>query len=62
MEEALKCLNIVPKFLAKRSNVMWNILLAMVKEAKEVAGNILIIKAVCLQMEYKRQTEITVHN
>lgn len=42
VEEALKYLKIVLKILAKRSHLMWNILLASEMEAKELAGSILV--------------------
>lgn len=43
MEVAIKSLNIAPKILSKRSNDMWNILLATEEEAKKLAGCILVI-------------------
>lgn len=44
MEGALKCLNIAPNLLAKRSNAMWDILLATEEEARSLAGSILSTK------------------
>lgn len=51
MEEALKTVNLAPRVLARRSNAMWDILLAN-EEAKKLAGTILMTKAVRLQTEY----------
>lgn len=57
VEEALKYLQIVPKILAKRSNVMWDL------EAKKLAGSFLMTKSLWLQTEYvgTRQTRVTLH-
>lgn len=52
LEEALKSLNIAPKVLARRSNTMWNILLATEQEAKQLAGSVLLTAVIQLQMEY----------
>lgn len=49
-KDTMKSLQIAPKVLAKRSNVMWDIVL---EEAKKLAGCVLITKAGRLQMEYK---------
>lgn len=49
MEEALKSLKIGPRILARRSNALKDILLAA-EEAKQLAGNTLTTKSVCLQM------------
>lgn len=49
MEEAVKSLQIKPKFLAKRSNTMWDITLPNEKEAKMLAGSVLMSKLVRLQ-------------
>lgn len=40
MEEMLKSLEIGPKFLAKRSNAMWDVLLAKEEKARQLASNI----------------------
>lgn len=63
MEEALKSFQIVPKVLAKRSNVIWDILLVNVEEAKRLARSVLTTKTVRLQTEYMgtRCTKITLH-
>lgn len=63
MEESLKSLNNAPKFLARKSNAMWVILLASEQEAKQLAESIQMVKSVRLQTEYKgtRKTRITVH-
>lgn len=63
MEEALKSLNIEAKVLARRSNAMWDILLATKDSAKALAGNILTTKSVRLQTEYlgTRKTRVTLH-
>lgn len=50
-EEAIKSLNIGPKVLARRSNTMWEILLANKQEANQLAGSILMSKVVWLQTE-----------
>lgn len=52
MEKATKDLKIGPKMLAKRSYAIWNILLATEEEAKQLAGIIIMAKAVRLQTEY----------
>lgn len=52
MEEALKCLEIGPKILARKSNALWVILLATDEEAKQLAGSTLATKSVRLQTEY----------
>lgn len=44
MEEALRSLQIALKVLAKRSNVMWDILLANEEEAKLLIGSVLTTK------------------
>lgn len=49
MEEALKALNVVPRILARRSNALWDILLANEKEAKKLARSILTTKTVRMQ-------------
>lgn len=58
MEEALKCLNIGAKVLARRSNAIWNVLVET-----ENAAEPLITKSVRLQMEYMgtRRTKVTLH-
>lgn len=63
MEEALKCLKIVPKILCKRSNAMWDILLASEEETKQLSGSILRTKTLRLQTEYMgtRRTRVTLH-
>lgn len=52
MEEALKSLRIVAKILERRSNAMWDILLATEDAANSLDGSITITKAVRLQTEY----------
>lgn len=52
MEEVLKALNISPNVLARRSNAMWDILLATEKEVKQLAGSIRMMKNVRLQTMY----------
>lgn len=44
---------------AKQSNVMWNILLATEKAAKELAGSILTTESVSLQTEYMGTRKMT---
>lgn len=63
MEEALKTLNVAPRMLARRSNALWDILLADEEEAKKLAGSILMTKNVRMQTEYMgtRKTRVTVH-
>lgn len=63
MEEALTCLNIITKMLARRSNPMWDILLTSEEEAKTLAGCILTTKSVRTQTEYMgaERTKITLH-
>lgn len=63
IEEALKNLSIEPKMLPRRSNVMWNILLATEQEARQLVRSVLMSKAVWLQIEYMgiRGTKITIH-
>lgn len=45
LEEALKSLNVGPKILAKRSNALWNILLALKEEVKQLVGSIVSTKS-----------------
>lgn len=52
MEETLKSLLIAPKILMKRSNSIWDSLLATEEETKLLAGSILTTKAIRLQTEY----------
>lgn len=52
IEEALKYLKIAPKILTKWSNAMWDILLALEEEAKNLAGIILMTNSLWLQIEY----------
>lgn len=65
MDEALQTLNVVPNVLSKRSNTMWDILLATEDKAKRLAGNIgrLTTKSVRLQSECMdtRKTRITLY-
>lgn len=63
MEEAVKSLQIKPKFLAKRSNTKWDIPLPNVKEANMWTGSVLMYKLVRLQTEYMGSwsTRITLH-
>lgn len=63
MQEALKTLNVSPRVLARRSNALWDILLANEEEAKKLAGSILTTKTVRMQTEYMgtRKTRVTVH-
>lgn len=63
MEEALKALKINPKVLARRTNALWDILLATEQQAKVLAGSVLITKSLCLQTEYMgtRRTKVTIH-
>lgn len=51
MDQARKSLTVAPKLLARRSNAMWDILLANVEEAKTLAESILITKSVRLQID-----------
>lgn len=64
LEEALKSLKIGSKILARRSNATWDILLATENAAKDLAGSILIIKAVRLQTEYlgTRKPKVTLYS
>lgn len=64
MEEALKIIKKAPKILAKRSNAMWDVLLATEEEAKGLAGNVLTTKALHLKTKYMgtRRTKITAHS
>lgn len=55
MEKALKILHIGTKILARRSNALWDILLATKEEAKMLAGSTLITKSIRLQSEYMVQ-------
>lgn len=48
------------KMLVKRSYAVWNILLATEEEAKQLAGIIIMAKAVRLQTEYMATQKITV--
>lgn len=41
MEEALKCLKIGPKVVARRSKAMWEILLVTEQETRKLTGSIL---------------------
>lgn len=50
MEKALNSLSIKPKVLAKRSNAIWDILLATKQEAKQLAENILEITPLSLRV------------
>lgn len=52
MEELLKNLKIGPTILTTRSNAVWDFLLAIDNEAKQLAGSILTKKAVRHQTEY----------
>lgn len=63
MEEVLKTLKINPKVLARRTNVIWDILLPTEQEAKQLAGSVLTTRNLRLQTEYigTRKTKITVH-
>lgn len=64
MEEALKALKIGTKVLARRSNAIWDILLAMEEAMKTLAGSILTMKMLRqLQMKYMgtQKTCITLH-
>lgn len=63
MEEAVKSIQIKPKFHAKRSNTMWVITLPNEKEAEMLAGSVLMSKLVRLQSEYMGtwRTRITLH-
>lgn len=55
--------NITAKMLARRSNAMWDILLAAGEAGKALAGNILTTKSIRLQTEYMdtRKTRIILH-
>lgn len=44
IEEALKCLKIIPKMLSIYSNAMWDILLATEEKTKQLTRNILMTK------------------
>lgn len=63
MEEALKVLNIHPKILARRSNALWDLLLASEEQAKTLAGSVLFTKSIRLQTEYMGtcRTRVTIH-
>lgn len=63
MEEALKSLNIGVKVLARRSNVMWDILLVSKEEVKSLARIVLTMKAVRLQTKFMgtRKTQVILH-
>lgn len=62
-EESLKALNIAAKVLARRSNAIWDVLLATEESAMALASNILTIKSLHLQIEYMGtwKTQITLH-
>lgn len=57
MEDALKCLKITIKILAKMSNSMWEVLLAMKEKMKQPTGIIMNTKAYM----GTHRTKITVH-
>lgn len=52
VEETLKKLNIAPKVLARRTNAIWEILLATEREVKQLTGSLLVIGSLRLQTEY----------
>lgn len=63
MEEALKSLNNGLKMLARRSNTIWDVLMATEQEVKQLAGSVLTSKSVRLQTEYMgtQRTRVMVH-
>lgn len=63
MEETLKSFSIASKILARRSNAIWDILLATIEEAKVLAEGILTTKPLRLQIEYLdiQKTKMTLH-
>lgn len=63
MEENLTALNIEAKVLARKSNAVWDILLATEEMAKTLVGSILTTKMLRLQTEYMStwKTCITLH-
>lgn len=58
MNEALKSLQIAVKILGRRSNSMWNILLAMEYAVKSLAWCMLTTKSVRLQTDYLRTRKL----
>lgn len=52
MEDALKALSINPKFLARRTNALWDLLLQTEYQTKILAGSILAIKNLLLKTQY----------
>lgn len=63
MEEILKTLKINSKVLARRTFVIWDILLPTEQDAKQLVGSVLTARNLRLQKEYMgtRKTKITVH-
>lgn len=63
MKEGHKGLKIGAKVLARRSNTMWDILLATGEAAKALASSVLITKTLRVQTEYMgtQKTRITLH-
>lgn len=62
MNQALKTFKIGNKILARRSNALWNILLAAEKDAKKLAARTMTRNSVHLQTEYMgtRMTKVIV--
>lgn len=52
MAERLKSLQILPKVLARRTNPMWDILLACEEDGKKLSGSVLTTKSSQLKTEY----------
>lgn len=63
MEQALNCLKIGPKMLARKSNAILDILLASEQEAKQLVRSVLMSKVVRLQSEYMgtHRMKIAIH-
>lgn len=63
MEETLKSLHIGAKMLIRKTNAMWNILLANENKAMTLADSILTTKSVRIQTECMgtHRTRITLH-
>lgn len=63
VEETPKVLNIGAKLLARRSNVMWDILVGTAEAAKTLAGSTPTTKSLRLQTKYmdSRRSRITLY-